>query len=134
MVAGLQPGDTVVVCRLDRLGRSLRELLILLDEFDKRGIGFKSLADAWCDTRTPHGRLLTSILGSLAEFERSLIAARTAEGRERAKRAGIRFGRRPKLTDHQRKEALARRGNGETLAQIARSYAVSVTMISRLSP
>jgi DNA invertase Pin-like site-specific DNA recombinase len=73
-----------------------------------------------------------TVLGGLAEFERELIRQRTGEGRARALAAGVRFGRKPKLTDHQRKEAMSRRGNGETLAQIAQSYAVSVSMISRL--
>jgi len=68
----------------------------------------------------------------IAEFERELIRERTGEGRKRAMQNGVRFGRKPKLSDFQRREALARRGNGETLAQIARSYAVSVSMISRL--
>jgi DNA invertase Pin-like site-specific DNA recombinase len=75
---------------------------------------------------------MLTVLGGLAEFERELIRQRTGEGRARALANGVRFGRKPKLSDFQRKEAAARRGNGETLAQIARSYAVSVSMISRL--
>jgi DNA invertase Pin-like site-specific DNA recombinase len=132
MVAALKRGDLVVVTRLDRLGRSVRELLNLLADFDRLGVGFKSLGDPWCDTTTAHGRLMLTVLGGLAEFERSLIIARTSEGRQRAMANGVRFGRRPKLSDFQRKEAVQRRGAGETLAQIARSYAVSVSMISRL--
>jgi DNA invertase Pin-like site-specific DNA recombinase len=76
--------------------------------------------------------LLVTMLAAVAEFERELIRERTGEGRKRAMQNGVRFGRKPKLSDFQRKEALARRGAGETLAQIARSYAVSVSMISRL--
>jgi DNA invertase Pin-like site-specific DNA recombinase len=132
MIAALKRGDLVIVTRLDRLGRSVCELLNLLAEFDKIGTGFRSLGDPWCDTTTAHGRLMLTVLGGLVEFERSLIIARTTEGRQRAMQNGVRFGRKPKLTDHQRKEAVARRGNGETLAQIARSYAVSVSMISKL--
>jgi DNA invertase Pin-like site-specific DNA recombinase len=132
MVAALKRGDLVIVTRLDRLGRSVRELLNLLADFDRIGVGFKSLNDEWCNTTTPHGRLMLTVLGGLAEFERSLIIARTSEGRQRAMANGVRFGRRPKLSDFQRKEAVQRRGAGETLAQIARSYAVSVSMISRL--
>ena len=75
---------------------------------------------------------MVTMLAAIAEFERELIRERTGEGRKRALANGVRFGRKPKLTDHQRKEAMSRRGNGETLAQIARSYAVSVSMISRL--
>jgi hypothetical protein len=113
MAAALQRGDLVIVTRLERLGRSVRELLNLLAEFDKIGVGFRSLADVWCDTTTAHGRLMLTVLGGLAEFERELIRQRTGEGRARALAAGVRFGRKPKLSDFQRKEAMARRGNGE---------------------
>ena len=95
MVAALRRGDLVVVTRLDRLGRSVRELLNLLADFEKTGVHFKSLGDPWCDTTTAHGRLMLTVLGGLAEFERSLIIARTSEGRARAMQAGVRFGRRP---------------------------------------
>jgi DNA invertase Pin-like site-specific DNA recombinase len=76
--------------------------------------------------------LLVTMLAAIAEFERELIHERTGAGRQRARAAGIRFGRKPKLSDFQRKEAITRRGNGETLAAIAKSYAVSITMISRV--
>ena len=95
--------------------------------------GFRSLSDAWADTTTPHGRLLLTVLGGLAEFERELIRARTSEGRARAKAHGVKLGRKPKLTAHQRREALARREHGETVTAIARSYNVSHSTISRLT-
>jgi DNA invertase Pin-like site-specific DNA recombinase len=66
MVAALRRGDLVIVTRLDRLGRSVRELLNLLADFDQKGVGFKSLGDPWCDTTTAHGRLMLTILGGLA--------------------------------------------------------------------
>ena len=96
-------------------------------------IEVRSLADAWADTTTPHGKLMITILGGLAEFERSLILARTSEGRTRAKARGVRFGRKPALTAHQQAEALARRAAGEACTAIARSYAVSHSTISRLA-
>jgi DNA invertase Pin-like site-specific DNA recombinase len=96
LVVALRRGDLVIVTRLDRLGRSVRELLNLLAEFERLGVGFKSLSDPWCDTTTAHGRLMLTVLGGLAEFERSLILARTSEGRKRAREAGVKFGR-PKL-------------------------------------
>jgi DNA invertase Pin-like site-specific DNA recombinase len=120
-IAALGPGDVLLVTRLDRLARSA-----------KAGAGFNSLADAWADTTTAHGRLMLTLLGGLAEFERELIRARTDEGRKRAQARGVRFGRKLKLTPHQRQEALARREAGEALAEIGRSYNVSHSTISRL--
>jgi DNA invertase Pin-like site-specific DNA recombinase len=131
-LAALAEGDTLIVCKLDRLARSTRDLLNTLAEIAQRGATFKSLGDPWCDTTTPHGRLMLTVLGGLAEFERHLILARTSEGRKRAQARGVRFGRKLKLTAHQRQEALARRANGEALVEIARSYAVSHSTISRL--
>jgi|SRR5258707_2204303 DNA invertase Pin-like site-specific DNA recombinase len=128
----LDRGDVLIVTRLDRLARSTRDLLNILDDIAKRGAGFKSLHDAWADTTSAHGRLMVTILAGLAEFERELIRARTGEGRKRAKERGVRFGRPPVLTPHQRQEALARREAGETLMDIARSYGVSHPTISRL--
>jgi DNA invertase Pin-like site-specific DNA recombinase len=98
----------------------------------KAGAGFRSLADAWADTTTPHGRLMVTVLAGLAEFERALILARTGEGRTRAMANGVRFGRKPKLTVHQTAEAMARKAAGESLTDIARSYNVSHSTISRL--
>src|SRR5467141_732842 len=117
----LDRGDVLIVTRLDRLARSTRDLLNILDDIAKRGAGFKSLDDTWADTTTPHGRLMLTVLGGLAEFERELIRARTGEGRERAKARGVHMGRPPKLTPHQRQEALRRRGAGESLSDIART-------------
>jgi DNA invertase Pin-like site-specific DNA recombinase len=75
-IAALGLGDTLIVTRLDRLARSTRDLLNVLDAVAKAQAGFRSLADAWADTTTPHGRLMLTVLGGLAEFERSLILAR----------------------------------------------------------
>jgi DNA invertase Pin-like site-specific DNA recombinase len=129
----LDEGDVLVVTRLDRLARSTRDLLNILDTVAKAGAGFRSLADTWADTTTPHGRLMLTILGGLAEFERELIRARTGEGRARAKAAGVHMGRPPKLTQHQRREAIARREAGEALTEIARTFDVSHSTISRLT-
>ena len=128
----LEPGDTLIVCRLDRLARSTRDLLNTLAAVAERGATFRSLRDAWCDTSSAHGRLMLTVLGGLAEFERELILARTGEGRRRARERGVRFGRKPKLTRHQRLEAIARREAGEPLRDIGRSYAVSHVTILRL--
>lgn len=128
----LREGDTLIVTRLDRLARSTRDLLNVLDQVTKAGAGFKSLADTWADTTTPHGRLMLTVLGGLAEFERELIKARTGEGRARAKARGIHMGRPSALNRDQQREALARREAGEALTDIARTFGVSHTTISRL--
>jgi DNA invertase Pin-like site-specific DNA recombinase len=104
----------------------------VLDAIAKAGAGFKSLADTWADTTTPHGRLMLAVLGGLAEFERELIRARTSDGRERAKARGVHMGRPPALNRDQRREALARREAGEALTDIARTFGVSHTTIGRL--
>jgi DNA invertase Pin-like site-specific DNA recombinase len=130
-LAALAAGDTLVVCKLDRLARSTRDLLNTLDAIGKAGASFRSLADAWADTTTPHGRLMLTVLGGLAEFERHLILTRTAEGRSRAQANGVRFGRRPTLTPYQRAEALRRRAEGETLTEIAKLFGVSHMTIAR---
>jgi DNA invertase Pin-like site-specific DNA recombinase len=132
-IAALGARDVLLVTRLDRLARSTRDLLNVLDAVSKAGAGFRSLADAWADTTSAHGRLMLTVLGGLAEFERELIKARTEEGRKRAQARGVRFGRKPKLTRHQILEALARREAGEALAEIGRSYNVSHSTISRLA-
>src|SRR3954471_24146246 len=123
-----------MVTRLDRLARSTRDLLNTLATITGKQSGFRSLADTWADTTTPHGRLMLTVLGGLAEFERDLIRTRTGEGRARAKARGVKLGRKPKLTLHQKREAIARRERGdETLAEIGRSYNVSGWTISRLA-
>jgi DNA invertase Pin-like site-specific DNA recombinase len=134
LMAWLKPGDVVLVTKLDRLGRSTRELLDLIDAIGKAGAAFRSLGDPLFDTTSSQGRLLSTLLAAIAEFERDLIRERTGDGRKRAQAAGIKFGRKPKLSDYQREEAIKRRAAGETLAEIAKSYAVDVSMISRLAP
>ena len=133
LMAALKPGDTLLVTKLDRLGRSTRELLDLIDRIGKAGAVFRSLGDPLFDTASATGRLLSTMLAAIAEFERGLIAERTGEGRRRAMANGVKFGRKPKLSPYQRAEAMKRRAAGETLVSIARSYAVDISMISRLA-
>jgi DNA invertase Pin-like site-specific DNA recombinase len=128
----LRNGDVVLVTRLDRLARSTRDLLNILALMSEKSAGFRSLGDLWADTTTPHGRLMLTVLGGLAEFERELIRARTAEGRARAVAMGVRLGRRPKLDDNQRREACRRKRAGEDVASIADAFGVSHSTISRL--
>src|SRR6266403_2619179 len=112
----LEEGDVLSVTRL---ARSTRDLLNTLAAITAKKAGFKSIGDTWADTTTSHGRLMMTVLGGLAEFERDLIRARTGEGRARAVARGQRMGRPPKLTAHQQKEEIKRRDQGETLADIA---------------
>jgi DNA invertase Pin-like site-specific DNA recombinase len=132
-IAALGAGDVLLVTRLDRLARSTRDLLNVLATISEKGAGFRSLADPMIDTTSPHGKLIIGVLGALAEFEKSMILARTAEGRKRALARGVKFGRKRALTPHQQAEALARREAGEALVEIGRSYNVSHSTISRLS-
>ena len=131
-IKAVETGDVLLVTRLDRLARSTRDLLNILDTISKAGAKFRTLADAWADTSTMHGELMVTILAGLATFERHLIRARTDEGRRRAQARGVRFGRPLKLSRYQIEEALARRAVGEPLTDIGRSYGVSHSTISRL--
>src|SRR5262249_30313916 len=129
----LGPGDVLMVTRLDRLARSTPDLLNILDRIGKAGVQFKSLKESWADTTTATGRLMITIIGGIAEFERELIRDRTEDGRRKAKSAGIHMGRPSKLTEHQRKEVLTRLDRGdETLTEIARTYNVSHMTIARI--
>lgn len=102
-----------------------------IDRVGKEGASFNSLSDPWADTTTAHGKLMLTVVGGIAEFERSLILQRTNEGRARAMAAGTRFRRTPKLSKHQAREALKRVAKGEPLREIALSYNVDHSIISR---
>jgi DNA invertase Pin-like site-specific DNA recombinase len=131
-IAAIGQGDTLIVTRLDRLARSTKDLLNTLDSVAKAGATFKSLGDPWADTTTPHGKLMLTVLGGLAEFERTLIRARCADGIKRAKARGDHLGRPAKLTHHQAQQARERREAGESITEIARTYGVHHSTISRL--
>jgi DNA invertase Pin-like site-specific DNA recombinase len=128
----LEPGGMLVVTKLDRLARSTLDLLRIIDQIAKEGAGFKGLGEPWADTTSAHGRLTLTILAGVAEFERELILDRTNEGRTRAMAEGKRFGRKPKLTKHQAREALKRVAKGEPWREIALSFNVDHSTISRL--
>lgn len=131
-VAQLEAGDVLMITRLDRLARSTRDLLNILHGITTKKAGFRSLADGWADTTTPQGRLMLTFLAGFAEFERELIRARTGDGIKRAKERGVKLGPKHKLTHHQRREATQRKAAGEPVREIARSYNVSASTISRL--
>src|ERR1700710_195720 len=129
----IDAGDVLMVTRLDRLARSTRDLLNTLATITECKADFRSLGDAGADTTSAHGRLMLTILGGLAEFDRELIRARTGEGRKRAIARGVKMGRPPKMTPHQIKEALRRRDAGEPMRDIAKRFHVSHSTISRLA-
>jgi DNA invertase Pin-like site-specific DNA recombinase len=133
MLDQLDVGDVVTVTRIDRLARSTFDLFGIVKRIVDVKAQFRSLAEPWADTGTSTGRLMLAVLGGLADVERDLIRTRTAEGRNRAKKRGQHMGRPPKLTDAQKEEARRRRGEGATLSELARSYDVSESTISRLS-
>ena len=126
-------GDVVTVTRIDRLARSTFDLFAIVKQIVDAKAQFRSLAEPWADTGTSTGRLMIAVLGGLADVERDLIRARTAEGRSRAQKRGQHMGRPPKLTDAQKAEARRRRAEGATLAELARSYHVGKSTISRLA-
>jgi DNA invertase Pin-like site-specific DNA recombinase len=130
-LACLEVGDVFVVTKLDRLARSARDLLNTLASVGEAGAAFRSLGDLWADTTTPHGRLMLTVLGGLAEFERSLIVSRTSEGRKRAQAAGVKFGRKPKLTPYQRQEARRRLAEGESSVEIGKLLGCSHQTVLR---
>src|SRR5262249_53279312 len=129
--ADLLPGDVVIVTRLDRLARSALDLLHTVDAITRAGAEFRSLADAWCDTTTPHGKLILTVLAGLAEFERSLIMERTQAGIEKARALGVLFGRPVKLNPRQRRIIAERYAKGETMKALAEEFGVSEPTVWR---
>ena len=122
LMKALLPGDIVVVSKLDRLARSSRDLHNILHELQAQSCGFVSLGESWCDTTSEVGRLMLTIMGGIAEFERGLIRKRCEEGIERAKANGKQLGR-PTALDHgQRRRVAERYAAGETMAELAREY------------
>ena len=120
----LKAGDVLVVWKLDRLGRSLRDLIALLDDLKTRGVAFRSLTEA-IDTATATGRAMWQMVGILAELERSLIQERTKAGRAAAQARGVKMGRKPKLTPQQVVHARKLLGQGESPNTVAQSLNVS---------
>jgi DNA invertase Pin-like site-specific DNA recombinase len=118
----LRPGDIVTVASLDRLARSSRDLLNIVHELQEAGCGFASLRETWCDTSTPEGKLMLTVHGGLAEFERTLIKRRTEAGITKARKQGKKFGRPSALDAGQRRKIAERYAAGETMAELAREY------------
>jgi DNA invertase Pin-like site-specific DNA recombinase len=129
----LRTGDTVVVWKLDRIARSTRHLLEIMDTIREAGARFRSLSEPWADTTTNAGKMMMTIFAGIAEFERELIQERTTAGRIAAQKRGVRFGRPHKLNSDQ--EKLARRlvSEGKGVPEIAHTFNVHPSTIYRLS-
>jgi DNA invertase Pin-like site-specific DNA recombinase len=126
----LEPGDPLIVWKLDRLGRSLRDLITMLDDLKQRGVKFRSLTEA-IDTETPTGRAMWQMIGVLAELERSLISERTRAGVKAAKERGVKFGRKPKLTPQQIEHAREQIDKGKRREDVAALLNVDRTTLYR---
>jgi len=133
LMAKLAAGDVVVIPAVDRLSRDTADLLIIARDMRQAGAGLRSLAEPVVDTTSDFAELVLAMLGVAAKLERRRIIERTARGRADAKVNGVKFGRKPKLTPHQQREARKRIEDGETQRSVARSYNVSQTTISRLA-
>jgi DNA invertase Pin-like site-specific DNA recombinase len=132
MLDHLREGDVVVVWKLDRLSRSLKDLLHILEKIDAADANFRSLTEA-IDTSGPAGRMMMQMLGSFAEFERAMVRERTRAGLKTAREQGRKGGRRSKLMPRQRAEILTMLANGRASAEIARIFRVHRATISRLA-
>lgn len=132
MLDQLRKGDVVVVWKLDRLSRSLKDLLSIMEKINAAGAGFRSLTEA-IDTTTPAGRMMMQVVGVFAEFEREMIRERTRAGLERARKKGRHPGRKPKLSDDQRRQIrdLVKSGT-RTEAEAARLFSVHRSTVSRI--
>ena len=132
MIEQLREGDIVLVWKLDRLSRALKDLLHLLDRIEAAGAGFRSLTESIATT-TPAGRVMMQMVGSFAEFERAMIRERTSAGLEAARAEGRVGGRRPKLTPAQRADVIENLTTGRrSAAQMAKLYKISQATVSRM--
>src|SRR3954462_1689965 len=126
----LRQGDVLVVWKLDRLSRSLRDVLTIMERLSEAGAGFRSLTEA-IDTTTPAGRMMMQMVGAFAEFERAMLKERTKAGLDSARREGRIGGRRPKLTPQQQAEIKKMVSNeSKTAADAARLFKVHPATIS----
>ena len=131
MLEQLRKDDVVVVTKLDRLARSTAELLRITEVLNEKSAGIQSLDEPWADSTSPSGKMIMTVFGGIAEFERSLILTRTQEGREAAMARGVAFGRPPKLQDDQKKLVLELVSTGKSISAVARTFNVHPATIYR---
>lgn len=133
LVEYVRDGDVVVVTKLDRLGRSLKMILQTLEDIHAKGAMLKTL-DGSIDTSKegPFSKAMVSLIGTFAELERNLIVSRTTEGRDAAKRKGVKFGRKPSMTDDEQRQALAKLNAGKSVRATALEFGVTRQTIYRV--
>ncbi len=131
LLGQLRRGDVLVVWKLDRLSRSLKDVLTLMEKIEKAGAGFRSLTEV-IDTTSPGGRMMMQIVGTFAEFERAMLRERTRNGLDAARKQGRVGGRRPKLKAHQQEEIVLLVTSGQkTAADAARLFNIHPSTVSR---
>ncbi|MGE6786704.1 recombinase family protein [Ensifer adhaerens] len=133
LLKALGPGDQVLATVTDRIARDPLDMLNILSTVKEKGAGLRLLDEPFIDTTSEMSDLIMFVVGWAAKWQRKRILENTANGRAMAKARGVKFGRKPKLTPHQRQEILRRIENGELIREIARSYNVSHSTISRIS-
>ncbi|MGX0978500.1 DNA invertase Pin-like site-specific DNA recombinase [Roseovarius sp. MBR-51] len=131
LLSQLRKDDVLVVTKLDRLARSTAELLRIAEALNEKNAGLQSLDEPWADTTTPAGKMIMTVFGGIAEFERSLILTRTQEGREAAQTRGVAFGRPSKLRPDQKEIACDLVKSGQSVAAVARTFNVHPATIYR---
>jgi DNA invertase Pin-like site-specific DNA recombinase len=133
MLDEIQPGDTVVVWTLNRLARSMRDLLDTTERINKAGCGFQSLSEPWANTATDAGQMIMTVFAGVAEFERALIRERIGAGREAATQRGVRFGRPRKLKPDELQVVYQLLANGAAIRDVAKTFKVHEATIYRLA-
>ncbi len=132
MLKNIKTGDTLIITSLDRLARSTHDLFEITQVLKKQGAQFRSLREPWADTTSPMGKFLLTVFAGLSELERNLINDRTEEGRISARKRGVKFGRKHKLTSHQQDQVRNMLQEGQSIREISRHFNVGVATIDRI--
>lgn len=132
MIDQLRNGDVVTVWKLDRLARSTRNLLEIVEAISQAGARFQSISEPWADTTTHAGKMIMTVFAGIAEFERDLIRERTGAGRADAQKRGVRFGRPKKMNEDQRKLAQRLLKEGKPVREVARTFSVHPATLYRI--
>ena len=132
MLKQMESGDTLLVTSLDRLARSTHDLFVITQKLEAAEASFRSIREPWADTTSSMGKFLLTVFAGLSELERNLINERTDEGRTSAKKRGVKFGRKSKLTPHQQDQVRTMLLEGHSIRAIARHFNVGVATIDRI--